>query len=256
MKGLQERPAEGSRSGFRCCLLVPTYNNPATLRAVVTAGRAHLDSVIVVDDGSGSEGRTACEQVQREGLAQVHHRERNGGKGAAVKTGFEVARAQGFTHVLQVDADGQHDLSSVPAFLQAAERQPETLVLGYPRYDETAPLVRRWARKFTDFWVNLEAGKGVIRDAMVGFRVYPLQPLTRVPATGDRMDFDIEIAVRAAWAHIPIVNLPVAVRYLAEEEGGVSHFQPLRDNLRFARMHSALCISGCVGWVLKKLRLR
>ena len=97
-------------STFRCALLVPTYDNPLTVRKVVEAAREHIDDVIVVDDGSGPAGRRACEEIAAAGLAHVHHREHNGGKGAAVKTGFAVARELGFTHALQVDADGQHDL--------------------------------------------------------------------------------------------------------------------------------------------------
>lgn len=241
------------REAFRCCLLVPTYDNPITLRAVVQQGRKYLDSVIVVDDGSGQAGREACEQLAGEGLAYVHHRQRNGGKGAAVKTGFEVARARGFTHVLQVDADGQHDLSFAPAFLSRAQRLPAALILAFPQYDSSAPWVRRWARKFTSFWVDLEAGRGVIEDAMVGFRIYPLEPLRLVEVVSDRMDFDIEVTVQAAWAQIPIINLPVAVRYLAAAEGGVSHFQPFWDNLRFAKLHSGLCIGRCLWWLGRKL---
>ncbi len=239
---------------FRCCLLIPTYDNPRTLAEVVRRGRRFLSEVIVVDDGSGAEGRAACERLASEGLAHVVHRERNGGKGAAVKTGFEEARRLGFTHALQVDADGQHDLDSAEAFLREARGRPGALILGFPCYDESAPWLRRLARKITTFWVALEVGRGTIVDAMVGFRVYPLEPLRAVSARGNRMDFDVEIAVRCAWAALPIVNLPVPVRYLAEEVGGVSHFRPLRDNLRLSMMHAWLCIGGACGWLGRRLR--
>lgn len=240
---------------MKCCLLIPTYDNPATIRGVVVRGREFLTDVVVVDDGSGPAGRAACEAIARDGLAHVHHRSANGGKGAAVKTGFAVAAELGFTHVLQVDGDGQHDLTRIPAFLEAARERPHALLLGYPEYDDSIPAVRRIARGFTRFWVDLEAGRGVIADAMVGFRVYPLAAVQRVRVRGDRMDFDIEIAVRLAWAGVPIVNLPIGVRYLAAEEGGVSHFQPLRDNLRFSWLHSKLCTIGATQWCLRRLGL-
>jgi polyprenyl-phospho-N-acetylgalactosaminyl synthase len=240
----------------RCCLLVPTYDNPLTVRAVVEAGREHLADVVVIDDGSGPEGRRACEQIAADGLAHVHHRARNGGKGAAVKTGFEVARARGFTHVLQVDADGQHDLRAIPRFVAHAHRCPDAFVVGYPEYDDSAPPVRRWARKFTRFWVDLEAGRGVIRDSMIGFRVYPLDAVARTPASGNRMDFDIEVAVRLAWSGIPVINEPVHVRYLEAAEGGVSHFQLFWDNARFSWLHSKLMTIKCTRWTQERLGLR
>lgn len=243
-------------SAFRCCAIVPTYDNPETVRGVVVALRAHVEDVIVVDDGSAAQGREACAALARDGLAVVVHRARNGGKGAAVKSGFEEAIARGFTHALQVDADGQHDIARVPAFLEAARGAPTSAILGYPVYDATAPKGRLAARKITTFWVSLEVGgRGIIEDAMVGFRVYPLRAMRDVHARGDRMDFDIEIAVRMVWAGIPVVNLPVAVRYLTAEEGGRSHFQPLRDNIRISLMHSVLCTIGCTQWCMRKLGL-
>lgn len=242
-------------SSFRCCLLVPTYDNPLTVRAVVEEGRQYLPDVVVVDDGSHEAGRKVCEQLAVDGLAVVHHRAQNGGKGAAVKSGFEVAHGRGFTHVLQVDADGQHDLEAIPRFLAHARERPRAFVVGFPRYDASAPPVRRFARKFTRFWVDLEAGKGVIRDSMIGFRVYPLQAALQAGARGDRMDFDIEIAVRLAWSGVPVINEPVTVRYLQPEEGGVSHFQMFWDNARFSWLHSKLMTIKCTNWARRKLGL-
>jgi polyprenyl-phospho-N-acetylgalactosaminyl synthase len=240
----------------RYCLLIPTYNNPETLRGVVLKGREYLPDVIVVDDGSSEAGRQAAAALALEGLATVVHRPENGGKGAAVKTGFHVARELGFTHALQVDADGQHDLSAIPAFKQLSEQEPAALIVGYPKYGASAPLGRRIARKITVFWVGVEAGFGVIQDAMIGFRVYPLEAVSRFRAWGNRMDFDVEIVVRSAWAKIPIVNAPVAVRYLDESEGGVSHFQPLRDTLRLSVLHSKLCTLLGIAFFLRLLGLR
>lgn len=229
--------------GFRPCVVVPTFDNPLTVRAVVERVRETVSDVIVVDDCSGPAGRAACEALEADGLARVRRREVNGGKGAAVKTGLRAARELGFTHALQVDADGQHDLDRAPVFVEAGAERPDALVLAYPEYDDSAPRGRLFARRFTRFWVDLEVGRGVIRDAMVGFRVYPVEAALAVRC-GDRMDFDIEVAVRLAWAGSPIVNLPVKVRYLSEEEGGVSHFQLVRDNLRFAWLHTRLCTTA------------
>lgn len=243
-------------SGFRPCVLIPTYNNPRTIRAVVLSARTYLQDVVVVDDCSSAEGRAACAALAAEGLAIVAHRDANGGKGAAVKTGFEVAAEHGFTHALQIDGDGQHDASGIPRFLAQSRGTPDAMVIGYPEYDASVPKHRLWARKITTFWVNLEVGgRGIIRDAMIGFRVYPLAIVRQLRVTSDRMDFDVEIAVRYAWSGAPVINEPVPVRYLTEGEGGVSHFQPFWDNLRFSGLHTRLCIQRMFRWILPSTRL-
>ena len=233
--------------------LIPTFDNPRTVRGVVERVRAHDLEVVVVDDGSGSEGRAACAAIAEAGLATVIHRPTNGGKGAACKDGFHRARELGYTHAFQIDADGQHDLEQIPAFVEAARERPDALVLAYPKYDATAPNSRRIARGLTDFWVAVEVGgRDKIRDAMIGFRVYPLAAVCDLPL-GSGMEFDIQVAVELVRRGTPTINLPVAVRYLSAAEGGISHFRPLRDNLRFAWMHSRLCTLGCVRWTLRKL---
>lgn len=236
----------------RHCALVPTYDNPDTVRSVVERLRAHVDDVIVVDDGSGPEGRAACEAIARDGLAVVIHRERNGGKGAAMKTGLEEAHRRGFTHALQIDADGQHALDDVPKLLAASRAEPGALVLGDPVFDDSAPRSRRTARKITTFWVALEAGRGVIGDALCGFRVYPVQPALAVRARGNAMDFDPEIAVLLSWC-CPVINVTTHVRY---PEGGVSHFRVFRDNVFISWMHARVCVRKVFGLVFGGLARR
>lgn len=237
---------------WRGCIVIPTYDNPRTIRKVVESARAFGLPVIVVDDGSGADGRHACAELGTLGLADVIHHDVNRGKGVALKTAFSAATARGFTHALQVDGDGQHDFASVPNFVQASKHNPEALILAYPVYDESVPKARLWGRKLTNFWVNFEAGCGKVRDAMVGFRIYPLAALERITVKANRMDYDIEVAVRLVWAKTPTVNLPVPVRYLSQEEGGVSHFQSVWDNLRLSRLHSKLCTLRCMAWFLPK----
>ncbi len=242
--------AADAAAGFRPCVVIPTYNNPATVRAVVERVRAHLPEVVVVDDGSAAPGREAVAALGRDGLAHVTHRERNGGKGAAVKTGFARARELGFSHALQVDADGQHSLEDIPRFLEVARARPEALILGAPVYDDTAPRGRLIARRITLFWTHFETHGRVIEDPMCGFRVYPLAVIgaleRALERTGDRMDFDIEVAVRLVWAGVEVVNVPTKVRYLSEDEGGVSHFDILWDNLRIGWLHTRLATRAVV----------
>ncbi len=226
---------------FAPCILIPTYDNPNTVREVVLRVREYLPNVVVIDDGSGPQGREAVASIGREGLARVFHREKNGGKGAAVKSGFAFAHELGFTHALQVDADGQHALADIPRFLDIAKSAPEALILGEPEFDESAPIGRRIARKITVFWTNRETGGRVIHDPMCGFRVYPVVTALRVAnPCGDRMDFDPEIAVRIAWTGAPVLNVPTRVRYISRADGGVSHFKLVLDNWLITRMHSRL----------------
>jgi glycosyltransferase involved in cell wall biosynthesis len=228
----------------RVCALVPTYENPRTIRAVVEQVRVHLPDVVVVDDGSGPEGREAVAALGREGLAHVHRRAQNGGKGAAVKDGFRVARDLGFTHALQVDADGQHDLSDIPRFLEVHRAHPDALVLGQPTFDASAPAARLKGRKFSRFWTDLETGGRVIQDPLCGYRLYPLDAALRSGTRGDRMDFDVEIAVRIVWTGCPVVNLPTRVRYLSRDEGGISHFRMWNDNALISWAHTRLCVGA------------
>ena len=230
-------------SAHRACVLIPTYNNPATIREVVLRACAHVPDVIVVDDGSGPEARAVLEAIAAEGLAHVHHRATNGGKGAAVKDGLRVAAERGITHALQVDADGQHDLDDIPKLLDASRAQPDALVLASPLFDESAPKARRMGREITRFWTNVEAGGTVITDPMCGFRVYPVAAALATNTRGDAMDFDPEIAVRLVWAGLAVVNIPTRVRYISREQGGVSHFRMVRDNALISWMHTRLVLT-------------
>lgn len=244
---------------FVLCALVPTYDNPATVRSVVERIRGHVGQVIVVDDGSAAAGRAACEELGRDGLAHVVHREHNGGKGAAVKTGLKKAQELGYSHVLQIDADGQHAFEDIPRFVAAAKERPEALILGSPLFDASAPSSRQAGRQVTVFWIRLETGPGVIADAMCGFRVYPVAAALAARARGNAMDFDPEIAVKMVWGGTPVVNLSTKVRYLDEGEGGVSHFRLFRDNALISWMHTRLMVrrvfGALFGWLIPPLRL-
>jgi glycosyltransferase involved in cell wall biosynthesis len=241
---------------FRACALVPTYDNPLTLRAVVESVRRYVDVVVVVDDGSGPEGRSVVDALSRESLARTVLREKNGGKGAAVKTGFAFAHGIGCTHAIQIDADGQHAVDDVPRFLEVARSNPGALVLGTPMFDATAPRSRRWGRKISQFFCALETLGRVVADPLCGFRVYPIDLAMRARAWGNAMDFDPEIAVRLVWAGVKVINLPTRVRYLSSGEGGVSHFRMGRDNLLISWMHTRMIVGAILRAPWRAIRWR
>ena len=224
--------------GPRFCAIVPFINNHRTVAQVVDKVRAHLPDVIAVDDGSTDGSADTLEPFP--GLALLAH-EVNRGKGAAVKTGAAEARARGFSHVLQIDADDQHDADDIPRFLEAARERPEAVFAGERIFDEHVPGSSRFGRRFGVFWYRLETGFHPLADTQCGFRVYPLALFDRVRVGGDRMDFDAEVLVRAVWAGLPVIGVATRVRYFPEEER-VSHFRPCLDNVLFSSLHCRLTI--------------
>ena len=227
---------------FKPCAVVPVYNHHTCLPAVVTALREHGLPVFLVDDGSDAATREVLEaQAARAGV-ECLHLATNQGKGAAVMAGIARAGAEGFTHALQVDADGQHDLNDVPRLLALAAEHPGALVSGRPCYDESVPAVRFYCRYLTHAMVWLETLSLSLRDSMCGFRVYPVAPslaLARRVRIGRRMDFDTDIMVRLYWAGSPGLFVPTRVRYPVD---GISHFRMFKDNVRMTWLHLRLFV--------------
>ena len=225
---------------MRACIVIPVYNHAAAIAATVASIQALGLPVILVDDGSDRECARALDELAAGGQLRLERLPVNRGKGAAIKHGLRVAAAAGFSHVLQLDADGQHDPDDMPAFLDAAQASPDALINGGAIYDDSVPKARHYGRYITHFWVWVNTLSLGIPDSMCGLRLYPLAgiiPLLDRVRIGDRMEYDTEILVRAYWAGIDIISLPGRVRY---PQGGVSHFRMWRDNMRISWMHSRL----------------
>lgn len=244
-------------------VLIPSYNSGAMLRRTVDAARAAWLPVCVVIDGStdGSGQALAADLAGEPGIL-IEQLAVNGGKGAAVLAGLRLARARGFTHALTMDADGQHPAECIADFMAASQGDPRALVLGVPRFDASAPLLRVRGRRVSNWWANLETLWLGIEDSLYGFRVYPIEPLLHIMQRSPwmrRFDFDVEAAVRLTWRGLPIINLPAPVRYFKPEEGGVSHFNYWRDNALLSWMHTRLFIGFMIRlpWLLaRKLAMR
>jgi glycosyltransferase involved in cell wall biosynthesis len=223
------------------CLLITIYDHPDTIYGVVSALASLGLPCFIVDDGSGEPTRRALDRVRAAfDFVEVVTRERNGGRGAALKTGYRHVRALGYSHALQLDADDQHDPRAAPAFLEASRLHPDALVLGDPIFDETAPRSRLYGRRISRFWVWVDTWSFAIHDPLCGMRCMPLDATLRIldeTECGNFMDFDPEITVRLVWAGVPVVNVPTRVRYFAD---GVSHFHAVRDNLRLSARHARL----------------
>ncbi|WP_345797001.1 glycosyltransferase [Castellaniella sp. MT123] len=227
--------------GLRCCIVIPCYNHGASLPAVLDRLAAFGLHCFIVDDGSELATRVRINALDRQhAWVTALHLPTNQGKGGAVLHGFQAARQAGYQHALQIDADGQHEIDDIPRLLAEARRHPDALVSGQPVYDESIPKARRYGRYLTHVWVWIETLSLQIRDAMCGFRVYPLAPVLslvqRVPM-GRYMDFDPEVMVRLYWEGVPVRFVPTRVIY---PEGGLSNFDAVRDNVRISWMHTRL----------------
>lgn len=229
---------------IEACIVIPFYRHERAIAALVERLRPLALPTYVVDDGSGASGAPVLAQLARDeaGWLRVLRLDANQGKGVAVMRGFESAAADGYTHAVQIDADGQHDVADIPRLLALARAQPEALITGVPIFDDGVPRSRLYGRWVTHVWVWVHTLSLSIRDSMCGFRVYPLAPslhVWRTQTVGRRMDFDTEILVRLYWLGTEVIGLPTRVRYPAD---GVSHFDLWRDNLRISRMHTRLLL--------------
>lgn len=232
-------------------VLIPSYNPGRKVLATVRAARAQWTPVWVVVDGStdGSADWLSAEATTDPGL-RVLVLPQNQGKGSAVLHGITLAAQAGFTHALTMDSDGQHPETLIPDFMAASQATPAAMVLGKPVFGPEAPALRVNGRKVSNGWANLETLGMGIGDSLYGFRVYPIAPLMKVMQGTRfmrRFDFDPEAVVRLCWAGVRPINLAAPVRYFSAQEGGVSHFKYLRDNVLLTWMHTRLFI----GFVLR-----
>jgi glycosyltransferase involved in cell wall biosynthesis len=236
-------PRDTAARSFAPCAVVPIYNHGQTIAATANALAGYGLPVLIVDDGSDAGTRAILDTLVdgREDLRLIRLPV-NGGKGAALSAGFLAAYEAGYSHVLQIDADGQHDTADVPRFLAEAKNSPDAMVCGRPIYDESVPRTRLYGRYLTHACVWAETLSFDIQDSMCGYRLYPLEAtraeIARKPLP-TRMDFDTEIAVRLFWRGVPVRNLPTRVIY---PENGLSHFRMWRDNARITAMHTRLLL--------------
>jgi glycosyltransferase involved in cell wall biosynthesis len=224
---------------FKACVVIPVYNHQHAIGAMADAVVAQQLHCILVDDASNADCAAALDALAAAAPTQitlVRHTV-NQGKGGAVLSGFQRAKELGFSHALQIDADGQHRPTDIPRFLEIAQAYPRAIVAGCPQYDDSVPKIRLYGRYLTHIWVWINTLSMAITDSMCGLRVYPLAPtlaLHRRHPFGRRMDFDTDVLVRLYWAGLHIINVPTRVGYPTD---GVSHFRLWRDNVLITRMH-------------------
>jgi glycosyltransferase involved in cell wall biosynthesis len=223
-------------------IVIPVYNHGKAAGAVVEKLSQLGLPIIVVDDGSDSETKSYLEQIHSTfPLTVPVVLKKNSGKGGAVLAGLKKAEELGLSHVLQIDADGQHDTGQARFFLEESAARPEAAVCSYPVYDDSVPSSRKNGRKISNTWAKIVTLSPAIVDSILGFRVYPVASalsVCRHSFMDLRMGFDIEILVRLVWKNVALIYHPVKVTYPAD---GISHFRPVRDNIGISLVYTKLC---------------
>jgi glycosyltransferase involved in cell wall biosynthesis len=221
--------------------VIPVFNHAGTLREVVGRALDVHDEVVVVDDGSTDRGIAAIRDL---GIRAVQHPD-NYGKGAAILTGAREARRIKMTHIVTMDADGQHDPADFECFVPELMREPGSIVLGNRRFEGTqAGGWSRFGRKFSNFWVRLQTGEA-LKDTQSGFRAYPIAVLERLRLRQRRFAFEVEVLVKAAWAGVPIREVDISVYYPPAAER-ISHFNALLDNAQISWLNFKLTMRAIV----------
>jgi glycosyltransferase involved in cell wall biosynthesis len=231
-------------------VLIPSYNPGPLVFETVRDARGAWSPVWVVVDGSDDGTAEKLQEMAKEDAGlRVLVLPRNCGKGSAVLHGMMAAQAEGFTHALTMDSDGQHPADRIPEFMARSMAEPHAVVLGLPVFDDSAPSIRLKGRKISNWWADLETAGAGIGDSLFGFRVYPIADLVAVMQRQPwmrRFDFDPEAAVRLVWRGLKPINVPAACRYRKLGDGGVSHFHYVRDNVLLTWMHTRLVLESVV----------
>jgi glycosyltransferase involved in cell wall biosynthesis len=220
----------------KVCVVVPTYNNARTLPDVLSSILAFTDQVIVVIDGSTDNTKAIMEDFPE---VQWHGYKNNCGKGYAIRTGFEKALELGYHYAITIDSDGQHFADDLPKFLTALNEHQRAIIIGARNMDQASvPGKSSFGNKFSNFWFWVETG--ISRsDTQSGYRLYPVQALRDMRFFTRKYEFEIEVIVRAAWAGIEVIEVPVKVFY-PEKEKRISHFRPFRDFSRISVLNTVL----------------
>jgi glycosyltransferase involved in cell wall biosynthesis len=214
----------------RCAALIPCFNEAVNIGAVVAGIRNVLPAVIVIDDGSTDY--TA--RVARQAGAKVLSFKQNSGKGAALRAGWEFARAQNFEWVLMLDGDGQHAVSDIPRFFSHAEKTGTRLIVGHRDFAGMPP-IRRWVNRFMSRQISKMAGEA-FPDSQCGFRLAELDTLLSLPMASEHFEIESEMLTVFAAARQKVEFVPVQTIY----KNGASNISPLKDTLRWLRWRFGL----------------
>ena len=223
---------------LKACVIIPTYNNAATLAAVIKDVAQYSSHIIVVNDGSTDN---TVDIVKQFPAVQFISYTENIGKGWALRTAFSYAMDTGYKYAITIDSDGQHFAKDLPAFINKIEEEPNAIIIGARNMGQASvPGGSSFGNKFSNFWFKVETGI-TSPDTQSGFRLYPLEPLKKMHFITRKYEFEIEVLVRAAWKGVKVIAVPVTVYYAPKEER-VSHFRPYKDFFRISVLNTILVL--------------
>lgn len=229
-------------------VVIPLYNHAGTVRDVVARVLALHPHVLVVDDGSTDAGTTVLDGLD----VRVIRQEQNRGKGVALKTAFYEAQKLGFSHIITLDADGQHYPENLPEFIAAIAAHPYGIIVGKRDFEQVMiPGSSRFGRKFSNFWLRVQTGIS-LGDSQSGYRAYPVNIVLGLPLYEKHYSFEVEVLVRAAWAGVKLHDVDIEVFYPSAEER-ISHFRGFMDNLRLTLLNTKLTLRSVAPWPHRKL---
>ena len=223
---------------LRMCVIIPTYNNAATLAGVIRDVAGYTHAIIVVNDGSTDHTEDVLSAFTS---LEVVLYTRNAGKGIALRRGFKKALEKGYEYAITIDSDGQHFAKDILLFIEKLDKDGPALIMGARNMNqESVPGKSSFGNKFSNFWFKVETGIDC-PDTQTGFRLYPIGQLRSMRFFTRKYEFEIEVLVRAAWKGIPVTSVPISV-YYAPPETRVSHFRPFKDFSRISVLNTVLVV--------------
>ncbi len=230
---------------MKTTILIPTYNNQATVCDVVCRSLAQHPDVIVVNDGSTDGTLHELEELGKTQHFTLLSYPKNRGKGGALKAGFNKAKEMGYSHVITIDSDGQHFPEDIPVLIKAGERNPKAIIVGSRSFgDENMPEGNIFANKFSNFWFTVQTLKR-LPDTQTGFRLYPIEYVGGLRVITSRYEAELELLVFSAWRGTELIPVPVRVYYPSPEKR-VSHFRPKLDFMRISILNTVLCLLAII----------
>jgi glycosyltransferase involved in cell wall biosynthesis len=231
-------PVRESFNAYRVCVIIPTYNNAATLQKVIQDVSVYTSNIIVVNDGSSDNTPDILSQFPSVHLITYQP---NAGKGWALRQGFDAAVKLNYQYAISIDSDGQHFAYDLPAFINQLMVDQNAVIIGARNMNQsTVPGGSNFGNKFSNFWFKVETGI-TAPDTQSGYRLYPLEPIKKMHFFSKKYEFEIEVLVRLAWSGVKVVSVPVTV-YYAPKEARVSHFRPYKDFFRISVLNTLLVL--------------
>ena len=211
-------------------VLIPAYNAGSTISELIEKTSKFVDksNILVIDDGSEDQ---TFEIAQKAGVMVLKH-ETNKGKGEALKTGFKYAQKKNYEALFTIDADLQHDPSSIRDFLQKANQNFSGIIIGTREIDlKKMPLARWLTNNLTSAILSILSGQR-IRDSQSGYRLISTCVLKRIKLKAKKYDLESEILVKAGRSGFKIDSVPIPTIY----QGSKSFINPFVDTGRFIKL--------------------